>query len=885
MEKTLLRSFHIACFSFLLTVFSIFGIADSVKGQLLLQPDRPVILHFDHYSGTGFSPEPASGQLNSSLWILDGSAEAPDTDFNRNGQLDFEESTGSAGYYGHGLWDERSSTPGLYALPLESGNRAIALLARQGRSSLTLRIRNQADTPVNNISLSYDLLALKRRGPEGTVKVHLSYSNDNRHFREVKDGAFSTSGLSRRKPGWQLQAVSTELDRIVIPAQGYFFLKWTFESDGAERAGNFTDAVAFDNLKVDAGWQKADRKVRPGDIVITEMGHAGPEAKSRTDVTDYAELYNRTNHTVDLNGMLISAGDEIHVIEREAPLLLKPYHFLVLERVTSPKEQKSGVYASTTLPPLRTVGGEYVVSTGSDTLASARYDRFREGSTSYELRDVLAGADGVTEASDYRVLSGAGGAFPASVGAAGNTKMNYAYRVPERSGWHLLTLPMRQPVDRIRKSIGAASGDRELNREKQQVYRLDAETGSMKGSMLEAGQSLLLKMDTGDRNSMVNLEGSPLSGDRELSLVNAGTHWKLAGNPFLKTLDLSSWPEWIGSGAIESRVVQVWDDSTGSFVPSTLYQDHLPAWGSFLVESDDVDRMTVPRSATAGQSRSGKQEMNQRFLAFHLSSGNNNGRKISDRGGVLYFGSEAGNGWDDLDALKVEPFSKTDAAGSYNAYIYLRGEKGGRRVAKSQDSRPYPLQERLSIDLALVTRQYTGPMVLDWKKQQNIPSEWKMILVDHATGREVDMQKNQSYSFTVTDTQAMRRAAADREVPEIKTVAPAGDHPRFSVVLEPAKPRAKEAAADQPETVTLQQNYPNPFNPSTVISFDLPEKAYVRLGVYNVVGQKVASLVDGVQVKGNHKVTWDGSENPSGIYIYQLEVNGKVYTRKMTLIK
>lgn len=885
MEKTLLRSFYIACFSFLLTLFGIFTAADSAKGQLLLQPDRPVTLHFDNYRGNGFSPEPASGQLNSSLWILEGSAGAPDTDFNRNGRLDFEESTGTSGYYGHGFWNERSGRPGLYALSLESGNRAIALLAGPDSSSLTLRLRNQADTPINNISLSYDLLALKRRGPEGSVAVNLSYSNDNRHFREVREGAFSTSALSRRKSGWRLHAVSTMLDRIVIPAKGAFFLKWTFKTDVTDGAGNLTDGIAFDNLKIEAGGQKTDRKVRPGDIVVTEMGHARSRPQTRTGVTDYVELYNRTNHPVNLNGMLVSTGDEIHVIEREKPLLINPYSFLVLERAATFQEEESGFYVSATFPALHAAGGEFIISTGSDTLARARYDSLEEDPVVFELRDVATGADGVAEASDYRTVRGGSGGFPASAGAAGNTKLNYAFRLPERTGWHLLTLPVRQSIDQIAKSVGSASGNRKLNREHQQVYRLKADAGSMEGSMVEAGQSLLLKMDSDKGNSTLSLEGAPSTGDRELSLVQAGTHWKLAGNPFLKPLDLSSWPEWIGPGAIESRVVQVWDDSTGSFVPSTLYQDHLPAWGSFLIESDDADQMTLPRSATIEENRPPEQGKDQRFLAFHLSNGKTSGRSVSDKGSVLYFGRAAGNGWDDFDALKVEPFPKSDAAGEYTAYIYLRGEKGGRQVAKSQDSRPFSLQDRLSIDLALVALQYTGPMVLDWKEQQNIPSEWKMTLIDHETGRKIDMQKNRSYSFDVTDAQVMERQAGTGEVPGIKTVQPAADRTRFSVVLEAAKPKAREVPADQPETVTLQQNYPNPFNPSTVISFDLPEKAYVRLGVYNVVGQKVASLVDGVQDKGSHKVTWDGSENPSGIYIYQLEVNGKVYTRKMTLIK
>jgi hypothetical protein len=93
-----------------------------------------------------------------------------------------------------------------------------------------------------------------------------------------------------------------------------------------------------------------------------------------------------------------------------------------------------------------------------------------------------------------------------------------------------------------------------------------------------------------------------------------------------------------------------------------------------------------------------------------------------------------------------------------------------------------------------------------------------------------------------------------------------------------------------PETYSLSQNYPNPFNPRTHISYELPVGSHVTLTVYNILGQKVTTLVDKEMSAGRYVAEWDGASDggrqvSSGVYLYKLEAGNFIKTRKMLLLK
>jgi len=101
------------------------------------------------------------------------------------------------------------------------------------------------------------------------------------------------------------------------------------------------------------------------------------------------------------------------------------------------------------------------------------------------------------------------------------------------------------------------------------------------------------------------------------------------------------------------------------------------------------------------------------------------------------------------------------------------------------------------------------------------------------------------------------------------------------------------SVADAIQTLSefrLLPNYPNPFNPETTINYELPEATTVKLEIYNILGQRVATLVDSKHPAGTYSARWDGKDISggrvsSGVYIYRLQTGQFVESKKMLLLR
>ncbi|NNE70600.1 MAG: T9SS type A sorting domain-containing protein, partial [Rhodothermales bacterium] len=95
----------------------------------------------------------------------------------------------------------------------------------------------------------------------------------------------------------------------------------------------------------------------------------------------------------------------------------------------------------------------------------------------------------------------------------------------------------------------------------------------------------------------------------------------------------------------------------------------------------------------------------------------------------------------------------------------------------------------------------------------------------------------------------------------------------------------EEASTDVPDGFNLKAAYPNPFNPQTTIPFELSESVNVHLAVYDLLGREISVLVDGLLPAGQHRVTFEAGQVPSGTYLIRMSAGGQHNTMPVTLIK
>jgi hypothetical protein len=88
-----------------------------------------------------------------------------------------------------------------------------------------------------------------------------------------------------------------------------------------------------------------------------------------------------------------------------------------------------------------------------------------------------------------------------------------------------------------------------------------------------------------------------------------------------------------------------------------------------------------------------------------------------------------------------------------------------------------------------------------------------------------------------------------------------------------------------PVETILFQNYPNPFNSETSIKYQLSKERRIKIVLYNVLGERLEVLSDEYKSTGSYSIIFDSDDLPSGVYIYTLETNNKILTKKLTILK
>jgi len=151
----------------------------------------------------------------------------------------------------------------------------------------------------------------------------------------------------------------------------------------------------------------------------------------------------------------------------------------------------------------------------------------------------------------------------------------------------------------------------------------------------------------------------------------------------------------------------------------------------------------------------------------------------------------------------------------------------------------------------------------------------RVRLVTYSLGKHV------GYIFMAKNGASVQVAAASTTSPDFGVI----DVDTLSTIWTGPTSVDVAVAGAVPTEYALLQNYPNPFNPTTEITYELPQASEVRLSVFNLLGQEVALLVNAKEGAGAHTIRFSGTGLPSGVYLYRLETDHFIQTRRMVLVR
>lgn len=388
---------------------------------------------------------------------------------------------------------------------------------------------------------------------------------------------------------------------------------------------------------------------------------------------------------------------------------------------------------------------------------------------------------------------------------------------------------------------------------------------------IQGGFPKVINTDGDDNGSSVSVPVTATDADGENG-VDGNEGWNLLGNPFGTDLSVGALLTALEDFDSSANAnIYVWDhtanNGNGDYI--TLEDgDRIAPFQAFFVRFDSEVDGDVSFDKSDLEANTGTEfykDNDSEAFAFDLQL---HGEQYYDTYSLKF--SE--NGTVDLDRYDAYKLFSLNA-NSINLY----SAHGNNRLQKNE--LPRELESALEIPLSFDANGRTD-LTFRWDNLDDIPGDWDVTLIDTQEDREINLLTSQEYQFTVSSENEQNTS---KKQTLLNKRSGEEEESRFVLAINPNN--EEMASGEIPESVKLNPNYPNPFNPTTTIPYELAEDTEVKLTVWNMIGQKVATLVDGQVEAGSHEETWNASNMPSGIYIARFEVGGEVFTRKMTLIK
>ncbi|WP_440707538.1 T9SS type A sorting domain-containing protein [Gracilimonas sp. BCB1] len=383
----------------------------------------------------------------------------------------------------------------------------------------------------------------------------------------------------------------------------------------------------------------------------------------------------------------------------------------------------------------------------------------------------------------------------------------------------------------------------------------------------------------------LDVEGQENEGPVDFGVTytpSADSGWNLVGNPYAATIDWDEGASWTKTNI--DQTIYIWDYSSNQFLTWNGTTGDLgdglisPFQGFWVKANAPSPSLIVEEDAkTTGGSYVGKSNsmsVKNHHPMFSISLVDDENREVSAH---FMFTESANYGKDRLDGYRLNPFS------GISDYIELSSvSASGDKYAINNLPRHFgiPIEIPLQIEAYENGVSASGNMYLKLQEASHLPHGWTISLIDRKLSEEISLERQPSYIFNHIG-ESGKKAANNGSTARPKIQSKANpDKTRFVLRINPGAD-----AGNLPSDFRLEQNYPNPFNPATKIQFDLPLKSYTELEIFDILGRKITTLVDGELRAGTHVFNWDASQFSSGIYLYRLVTRNGVFTKKMTLIK
>lgn len=709
---------------------------------------------------------------------------------------------------------------------------------------------NRTSESFDELTIAFDFLYRLTDDTE-PFSLQLQAKTGNGKWTNLRGGQISSRELSRSDGGWNSFSVQAHTNELFLRPDDQVRLRWHSPDAGDDII--FPLALQSVDLSPVISQRRGPER---GSVVITEL-----LIPTRTAVgeMEYLELYNPTEDSVSLKGLVIETpGGEV-VIERE--LYLEPYGFFVLSSDLAERANFIESQYEYGTPILGDRSGGYVILRfGEREIARATYENAEPG-TALELSRVSGSHDGYTSLQDLNPVSES---LTTNVrgtpGEAGGTVRLYS-RMVNRGGWHLVSAP------------GHLNSS--LNRSLDSEFRSLMDT-PFRMQDTRPGEPFLLYRDSDSPYRLYAEEqraGAPLF-----------SHFDIDENTTLVTMNRPAQGITINSIADElgrpvSPALLNWDADRQSFRVIHKSDEPLSGWSPLAINS----RAAMPTRLLDPDRTSGAEQLEGYMnLKLFLDSDRTTSRVAADETVIGFMEKQRMERGQRFDLPRLYPFSREEDQPSPIIMMYLSNRESPLRTNHFTHL-PFQIEQPFTVGVGTFSSRDYSQAVLDWSDMQNIPDEWIITLEDRVTGARIDMRDQTSYNFRLLSNGERDYTGMASE--PFTTFIPDEDD-RFQITIKPYNaPAEVTSTSGSRDSVELLPNYPNPFNPATNIAFHLPEERPVKLGIYNIVGQQIALLADDVMSQGDHTITWNAADHPSGIYIVQLETGNRIYTRKITLIK